>query len=42
MEIKEFNGSGYQPLIAYNGWRVAIVNTNDSNTERIFWKGAEE
>ena len=26
MEIKEFNGEGYQSLISYNGWRVAIVN----------------
>lgn len=26
LEIKEFNGEGYMPLIAYNGWRVAVVN----------------
>lgn len=26
MEIKDFCGEGYQPLVAYNGWRVAMVN----------------
>lgn len=26
LEIKEFNGEGYYPLISYGGWRVAIAN----------------
>jgi mannose-6-phosphate isomerase-like protein (cupin superfamily) len=26
IEVKEFNGEGYAPLISYNGWRVAIAN----------------
>lgn len=26
LEIKEFSGEGYAPLIAYNGWLVAVVN----------------
>lgn len=26
MEIKEFYGGGYMPLISHNGWRVAIAN----------------
>ena len=26
IEIKEFNGEGYAPLISYNGWRVAVAN----------------
>ena len=26
IEIKEFNGEGYAPLLSYNGWRVAVAN----------------
>ena len=26
IEIREFNGEGYAPLISYNGWRVAVAN----------------
>ena len=29
MEIKEFNGEGYMPLISNGGWRVAVVNFCD-------------
>lgn len=26
IEIKDFNGEGYSPVISYHNWRVAIVN----------------
>ncbi len=26
MDIKDFCGEGYAPVVAYNGWRVAIAN----------------
>ena len=26
LEIEEFNGEGFAPLVSYGGWRVAIVN----------------
>ena len=26
IEIKEFNGEGYAPLVSYKGWRVAVAN----------------
>ena len=26
IDIKDFCGEGYAPLVAYNGWRVAMVN----------------
>lgn len=26
IDIKDFDGEGYAPLVAYNGWRVAMVN----------------
>ena len=26
MEINEFNGEGYMPLVSYEGWCVAIAN----------------
>ena len=29
MDIYEFNGEGYMPLIDYNGWRVAIINFSE-------------
>jgi len=29
LEIREFTGTGYQPLIDYKGWRVAILNYLD-------------
>jgi len=36
LEIREFNGIGYQPLINFNSWRVAIMNYIDEiQPERI-------
>jgi hypothetical protein len=29
LEISEYTGEGYQPLIAYDAWRVAILNYVD-------------
>ena len=29
IEINEFKGEGYQPLVARDGWRVALVNACD-------------
>ncbi len=30
LQIREFNGAGYQPLIDFAGWRVAILRWNQS------------
>jgi len=36
LEIKSFEGTGYQPLIDYNQWRVAILRySDDMRPERI-------
>jgi len=36
LEIREFTGIGYQPLINFNSWRVAIMNYIDEiQPERI-------
>jgi ureidoglycolate hydrolase len=36
LEIKSFEGTGYQPLIDYNQWRVAILRySDDTQPERI-------
>jgi hypothetical protein len=36
IEIREYNGSGYVPLINYQSWRVALLNyTADYLPERI-------
>jgi mannose-6-phosphate isomerase-like protein (cupin superfamily) len=36
LEIREFNGIGYQPLINFKSWRVAIMNYIDEiQPERI-------
>jgi ureidoglycolate hydrolase len=36
LEIREFTGSGYQPVIDYADWRVAILNyIDDIHPERI-------
>lgn len=36
LEIKSFEGAGYQPLIDYNQWRVAILRyRDDMQPERI-------
>ena len=29
IEIKEHTESGYQPLVAYEGWRVAMANYSE-------------
>ena len=29
LEIREYNGTGYQPLIDYGAWRVAILRWHD-------------
>ena len=26
IEIKEYTGAGYMPVVRYEGWRVAIIN----------------
>lgn len=38
IEIKEFNGEGYEPLISFRGWRVAIVNYCDKLREDKLFK----
>ena len=38
IEIKEFNGKGYEPLISFRGWRVAIVNYCDKLREDKIFK----
>lgn len=30
VEILNFSGEGYMPLVSYNGWRVAIINYKES------------
>lgn len=38
IEIKEFNGEGYMPLVKYDGWRVAIINSSDKLLEKNICK----
>ena len=38
LEISEFNGEGYSPLVSYNGWRVAIANACDRVLEENIYK----
>ena len=49
MDIVEYNGEGYMPLVSYDGWRVAIAaysdnlldvendNTGNENTEYFYF-----
>lgn len=34
LEISEYSGEGYKPLISSDGWRVAIVNACDRFLEK--------
>ena len=38
IEIKEFNGEGYMPLVKYDGWRVAVINSSDKLLEKNICK----
>ena len=33
MDIVEYNGEGYMPLVSYDGWRVAIAAYSDNLLE---------
>lgn len=38
LEIYEFNGEGYKPMLDYNGWRVALVNSAERLLDRNICK----
>ena len=38
LEISEFHGEGYAPLVSYNGWRVAVANACDRLLEENICK----
>lgn len=34
LEIKEFDGFGYMPVVLHEGWRVAIANSSEALLEK--------